>query len=82
MQVALSMQCGRRGQHARGGALSMQCGRRGEAGEAHHRGRQVQTVQEGVKRVDPHREYRRQGRPDQTSAEDSGGRERGLKVRP
>ena len=60
----------------------MPFGRRGAAGEAHHRGRQVQPVQEGVKGVDPHREHRRQGRPDQASAEDSGGRERGLKVRP
>ena len=61
----------RRGQHAsgtqhamrearsacNGGALSMPCERLCEAGEAHHRGRQVQTVQEGVKRVDPHREH-------------------------
>jgi hypothetical protein len=60
----------------------MPCERLCKAGEAHHRGRQVETVQEGVKRVDPHREHRRQGRPDQASAEDSGGRERGLKVRP
>ena len=76
------MPFGRRGEHASGGALGMPFGRRGAAGEAHHRGRQVQPVQEGVKGVDPHREHRRQGRPDQTRAEDSGGLEHGLEVRP